>query len=147
MIKNREGYLVSDTHRECTKCSKIFERSSKKVALCNECNSSRVKAVRTNEQKLYNGAHSRAKIYDREFTISVSDIHIPEHCPILGIKLERVIGKAGGGKSSPSLDRKDNSKGYTPENIWVISKLANQMKNGASDEELCSFAKWVAGRD
>ena len=34
-----------------------------------------------------------------------------------------------------SLDRKDPNKGYTKDNVWVISQIANAMK--------LLFAKWV----
>jgi hypothetical protein len=42
---NREGNLVSDTHRECSNkmCNNIFQITSKTVTLCNSCNSRRVK--------------------------------------------------------------------------------------------------------
>jgi predicted RND superfamily exporter protein len=37
---------------------------------------------------------------------------------------------------TPSLDRIDSKKGYTPDNVWVISHRANQIKNDATIEEL-----------
>jgi hypothetical protein len=46
---------------------------------------------------------------------------------------------------SPSLDRVDNSKGYTKDNVWVISQLANKMKNNASLDQLRCFASfWLS---
>ena len=47
------------------------------------------------------------------------------------------------GENTASLDRIDSSKGYTPENIQVISRIANVMKNNATEQELISFAKGV----
>jgi len=141
MEKNREGYLVSETHRECTNCGKIFEITSK-MTLCKECNSARVKSQST-EWKMHQRAKGRAKLKGQEFTLKVSDIVIPDVCPILGITLNMNSGKSGAYNNSPSLDRKDNTKGYTPDNIWVISQLANAMKHSATPEQLISFAKWV----
>ena len=44
----------------------------------------------------------------------------------------------------PSIDRIDDSKGYTKENVWVISFQANRMKNTASRTELTTFAQnWL----
>jgi hypothetical protein len=77
-----------------------------------------------------------------EFTIERSDVVIPEVCPVMGIPitpLER--GRMNPG--SPSLDRIDNSKGYTPDNVWVISWQANRMKSDASPEDLVLFAKAI----
>lgn len=142
MIRNREGYLVSDTERQCTKCAKIFKKTSKTVTLCNKCNSERVKCTDP-RSKMYQRAKGRAKSKGLNFTLLLSDITIPEYCPILGIKLECKIGNPGGQKCSPALDRIDSTEGYTKENVQVISNLANMMKSHATKEEMKKFAEWV----
>lgn len=139
--RNREGNLVSDTHRECTKCGAIFEITSK-MTLCKPCNSNRVKSL-TPEWRMHQRAKQRCKKTGREFTITVDDIVIPDTCPILGIVINMNSGKSGAYPNSPSLDRIDNSKGYTPENIQVVSQQANAMKHCASIEELHKFADWI----
>lgn len=139
---NREGYYVADTERECTNCGKIFKKTSKTVTLCNSCNSERVKSNKI-EWKMHQRAKQRAKISNREFTLSVEDIVIPDICPILGIPLEVKKGRSGGKINSPALDRIDNSKGYTKENIQVISHLANMMKSQANKDQLIQFANWI----
>lgn len=45
-----------------------------------------------------------------------------------------------------SIDRIDNSLGYIPGNVEVITKKANSMKNGASNEELLNFANAVISK-
>lgn len=138
---NREGYLVSDTHRECTECGNIFLKISA-MTLCKQCNSNRVKSYRP-ETRMYQRAKQRAKKNGREFTITVDDIVIPDRCPILGIEINVNSGKSGAFYNSPSLDRIDNSRGYTPDNVQVMSQRANVMKAAASNTDLHNFAKWI----
>jgi len=77
---------------------------------------------------------SRAKRKGIEHTITVDDISIPEYCPILGVKIEWTPeGKAG--PNNPSIDRIDPTKGYTPDNICVVSVRANTIKNDGTLEE------------
>lgn len=142
LVKNRQGYMVSDTHRECVKCSKVYRITSTNVRYCKECNCNRVKSYST-EYKMLARAKVRAKSSGIKCSIRVEDIHIPEICPILGVRLEVHSGSAGGKPYSPSLDRIDNSKGYEPGNVVVISHLANMMKSSANPEQLVLFAKWV----
>ena len=92
---------------------------------------------------MHQRAKQRCKFSGREFDLQVSDIVIPDVCPILGIPLNMNSGKSGAYKNSPSLDRIDNNKGYIKDNIHVISQLANAMKGGASNEELHKFADWI----
>jgi len=89
------------------------------------------------EYRLYYGARDRCLKSGLDFSITVEDIVVPDKCPILGIEMVR------GTRHSPSLDRKDSSKGYTPDNIWVISKVANRMKNDATPSELRVFGLWA----
>lgn len=84
-------------------------------------------------------AKSRAKRKNYNFNIDISDIVIPEFCPLLGIKLELVESHTN--FYSPSLDKIDNDKGYVKGNVRVISRKANMMKWAASKEELLNFAK------
>lgn len=84
-------------------------------------------------------AKQRAQKYNIPFTLVTEDISVPEYCPILRVKL--VLGSKGNYQFSPSIDRVDPRKGYIPENIRVVSSLANTMKNGATREQLTNFAK------
>ena len=78
-------------------------------------------------------ARERAKQRGWEFSITKEDIVIPEKCPLLGIT---IIPKAKDRCHSPSLDRIDSSRGYTPDNIQVVSSRANTLKNDATITEL-----------
>ena len=65
-------------------------------------------------------------------------------CPALGIRLSLL---KEGRTHSPSIDRIDSSKGYTPDNIQVISTLANRMKQNATPDQLKAFAEWVLSQE
>ena len=147
MKRNREGNLVGEHTRECSKktCGNVFTITSKTVTLCPTCNSERVKSEAL-EKKMLRRARSRAKERGLEFDIDLSDIHIPTHCPVLGIELVAHKGRSGGNPNSPALDRIDNTKGYVKGNVMVVSHRANMMKVDASPEELLKFADWVIAR-
>lgn len=85
-----------------------------------------------------NQVKHRAKRNGIEFTIDdLGTVFVPAKCPLLEIPLEF----GGDNKdNSPSLDRIDSSKGYTPENTWVISYKANRIKNNATTQELLTLA-------
>ena len=147
----------------CTKCgiTKPFTAFTKGPDKgyryqCKECNNNyQLDAARRkeNSSRYYNKrkqvnpslfmwkqAKHRAKwdYGEMEFSISVDDIQIPPYCPYLGtefIALDKQYGH--------SLDRVDSSKGYSKDNIQVISRLANIMKNNATKEQLIAFAKGV----
>lgn len=144
---NREGNLVSETCRECSNstCNNVFTITSKTVTICPTCNSERVKSEAP-EKRMLRRAQSRAKERGIEFNLELSDIHIPTHCPVLGIELVVHKGSSGGKPNSPALDRIDNNKGYVKDNIMVVSHRANMMKVDASPEELIKFAEWVLTR-
>ena len=89
------------------------------------------------ERYLWQRAKERAKRFNLEFTITPEDIVIPFECPAL--KVPMIYGTV----YAPSVDKINPEKGYTKENIQVISKKANAMKRNASEEELRNFARWA----
>lgn len=88
-------------------------------------------------RKLVNAAKQRAKQKGLEFDITPEDVIVPEYCPILQKPLIKHT------RYAPSIDRIDSTKGYTRDNIWVISRKANTMKNDATIEDLKEFSNWV----
>lgn len=94
------------------------------------------------EYNLWSQAQRRARRSGIEFSISKEDIVIPTHCPYLGWELTRLWGK-GVVKTNASIDRVDNTKGYIPGNIQIISWQANSMKMDASKEQLIAFANGI----
>ena len=89
-----------------------------------------------NKRYLLQRAKCHAKAKNIEISITWEDIKIPKECPIL--KHPFVLLDP---KYTYSIDRIDNTKGYVPGNIAIISRLANTMKNCASKKELQLFSK------
>ncbi len=89
------------------------------------------------ELVMWRAARNRAQAKNLPFDIEVSDIVIPEFCPVLGIELYSSQGHFNA--ASPSLDKVVPDLGYVKGNIWVISHKANIMKHDATLEELLLF--------
>ena len=111
---------------------------------CKVCNKFSSKKWNANNKDLL--ALKRIKDRARDngllFDLEVQDVTPPPICPGFGFALERSTnGKPT--KFSPSVDRIDPTKGYTKDNVQVISNLANAMKQNATKEELIVFAKWI----
>lgn len=98
---------------------------------------------------LFQLARRRAKARGIDFTITLADVVVPEVCPVLSIPLDtKKPGKRGFPlPSSPTLDRFDNSKGYVPGNVTVISWRANSLKKDASWQELEVLVQWMKAKD
>jgi hypothetical protein len=89
------------------------------------------------EKFMFSCAKKRAEKKGWIFNITIEDIKIPKVCPLLGLTLD--CGARG--KNSPSLDRKDSAKGYTKDNVWVISWRANDLKRDATLNEMSTLLK------
>lgn len=87
-------------------------------------------------------ALERARKAGIPFDITVEDIVIPEHCPVLGIPLQTNEGLAR--DNSPSLDKIVPERGYVKGNIIVISNRANRIKYDATVDELQKVANYYA---
>lgn len=95
----------------------------------------------TIEYKFWKYAKKRARDFKLDFNIEISDIEIPEFCPILGIKLIAGIRKCS--DNSPSLDRVNPKRGYIKGNIKIISLRANRLKQDSNIEELKNIIKYI----
>jgi hypothetical protein len=76
----------------------------------------------------------RARKLGIQHTLKISDIKIPTICPVFGIPLQ--VSSKRPSHNSPSIDRIDNNKGYTPDNIVIVSWRANDLKRDAQISEL-----------
>lgn len=93
------------------------------------------------ESIIFNCTKSRAKRNKIPFNIDITDIIIPEFCPVLGIKLERATGQPS--DNSPSLDKLIPELGYIKGNVRIISWRANTLKRDAKTYELELVIKYM----
>lgn len=96
------------------------------------------------ENTLLSRAKGRAKRKNLQFNLELEDIVVPQYCPVLGIKLEPNRGGEKVAPNSPSIDRIDNNKGYTKDNIKIISHKANTIKSSATVEELKAIIEYMS---
>ena len=138
--------------KTCSKCKKelplsCFTKHSKNKdglqGSCRECNNKSSKEWNANNKDslILKRLKERSVQKGLDFNLTVEDIKVPEKCPVFGFDLQR--NHKIPMFNSPSVDRIDPEKGYTKENIQVISQLANAMKQNATPEQLLQFAAWV----
>ena len=85
-------------------------------------------------------ARARATAHGLEFSIKQEDYPIPEICPALGIPLDW-----SDKDHAPTLDRIDNSKGYTADNVVIVSNKANRAKNDLTVGQIVSLGRFYDG--
>ena len=86
-------------------------------------------------RRLWGKSKKRARESGIEFTLTPQDIFavFPDKCPILLIELAFVKGI---NDCLPSLDRVDNTRGYVPGNVRVISWKCNYVKKDLTLEQI-----------
>ena len=142
--------------RKCPECGKKVTGKADKIYCSSKCgnryrvrkyyksNPEKMKAKRIaenskTENRILIRIRSRAKINGVEFDLELSDIVIPEVCPVLGIPITPDSSKYVDG--SPSVDRIDPKGGYVKTNIRIISARANLLKSNATVQELTKILK------
>lgn len=140
----------------CAKCRKLlsvtnFYRNNHYrdglYATCKSCHANHHrKKVNGHQYRLWFSSLNNARRKGVKHTIKPSDIKCPKVCKYLGINLEYRRSSETGilrAWNAPSIDRIDPSRGYEPDNIQVISDLANKMKQNATVDQLIAFAQGV----
>jgi hypothetical protein len=136
----------------CSKCkeelpiSSFTKHSKNKDGLqgsCRECNNKSSKEWNANNKDslILKRLKERSIQKGLDFDLTVADIDVPLKCPVFGFDLRR--NHKVPLFNSPSVDRINPTKGYTKDNIQIISQLANAMKQNASPEQLLKFAEWI----
>ena len=134
----------------CIKCKKEYDevyRQTDKIQQLYNSEKYKRKKLKYKHENYIKIKLSTARLTARsrkiEFSITEDDFsELPEYCPLLNVKLDYVYGN-GRNLNAASIDRIDNSKGYIAGNVWIISLLANTMKNEATIEQLLEFSNNV----
>lgn len=146
-VVNKNPHPLTRIQCFCVECVSNLSIWDRKVIMMNNDNTIRSKYLESKrneflknyKRQIITRTKKRALLKGLEFSLVEEDIIIPECCPLLEIPL--IVGTKGEYENSPSIDRIDNTKGYTKDNIQIISKKANSMKNSATIEELKTFYK------
>lgn len=149
----KEGHLGRLVSKRCGRCKKLLPAQSFGLndyvrsglsPYCKPCS----KTIRSEHREsnlaayLLRSARRRAKLKGLRFDLLISDITIPVFCPVLGTQI--VSGTRAGNPHSASIDRIDNSKGYVADNIIIVSRRANTIKNDATPAELRKVAEFYS---
>ena len=150
--------MKSTKRHKCLVCDSIMNTPNlNRCKVCLDCDSKMIhfegsnyealgkrKSVTIKAGAMIRGAKSRGKA---EVNLEVEDVirvwPRDGKCPILGVELTCGEGSKSKKRFAPNLDRIDPTKGYQPDNIQILSALANRMKQDASDNELLLFAQWI----
>jgi hypothetical protein len=138
--------------KTCSKCkeelplSSFTKHSKNKDGLqgsCQECNKRSSKEWNANNKDslILKRLKERSIQKGLDFDLTVTDINVPLKCPVFGFNLQR--NHKVPLFNSPSVDRIDPTKGYTKDNVQIISQLANAMKQNATPKQLLQFARWI----
>jgi len=96
-------------------------------------------------RELFNKIKQSAKKRNIPFDMTILDFYLidfPITCPVLNIPLKWNRGQAQ--DNSYSFDRIDSSKGYTLDNLEIISVKANRAKNNLTEDELKKFGLYYS---
>ena len=119
----------------------------KRFTTCAQCEKDRFnKRYRVNPiPQLISGFRNRAKKQNVPFNLTVDDMkdlikNAADICPALGVKMKIAKLYANDSNYSPSFDRIDPKKGYTKNNIVIVSNRANRIKSDATVDEIRKVA-------
>lgn len=155
-----DWYYTKVTKRDsmCKSCRKEYRKDAKKMYMKEYYSENRDHYLELHkkwreenlEQKLWYSCKHSATRRGIEFNLEPSDIVIPDICPVFGIPLdthaESGVGIGYDWKQNPyrpSVDRIDSKKGYTKDNIRVISWRANTLKSDGTLDELKKLCEWL----
>ena len=149
---NHAEYRKKNYINKCNNCVKIEKREQARLIpkeKIRERSKNYLAALKIKDPirysccQLSSSAQKRAKKFNMDFDINSAFLIgiSPIKCPVFNVDL--IYGAGIKGKYAASIDRIDSSKGYTKDNVQIISYLANLMKSNATHSEMVKFAEWI----
>lgn len=133
----------------CTRCHvekpatrKYFPTREKGIlrADCRVCyNEWRRESPKYAKTSMISECKRRATEKNREFSLDKDELEFPKMCPVLNLELKH--GRDDW-QNSPNIDRIDNNKGYTMDNVIVVSALANTIKTSATPDQIIKVGEF-----
>lgn len=122
---NRENFPTREKGRfrsDCRPCYNAFRRNNPTYA------------------KHHMIAEAKRRAKRKGFPCNLTkDLYFPKVCPILNIEFKH---GQDDWFNSPNIDRIDNTKGYTMDNVIVVSALANAIKSAATPDQILAVGKF-----
>ncbi len=161
MVKQLSDY---GTHKKCSVCKKLvpvngFEFMYGKAVItrgknrllksyCKNCRSENRNLMR----EMVSNCKARAKKRGLEFDLDynfIKELNEKQNgkCIYTGLDLNWTPGKGKGQRWCPpdraSMDRVDPLKGYTKDNVQLVTDFANRFKTFMSHEDILDFARRI----
>lgn len=95
------------------------------------------------KQQILNKIRVRALSEGLEFDLTVDNVTWPTHCPVFGYELSYYEADRD---RSVSIDKNDPQKGYTKDNVVVMSARANRAKWNMTIEEVKKLYEYLLSR-
>lgn len=135
----RLGFLTYYTGKLCPKNHDAARRADNgRCIVCAAEQCARRRSDLNPIDRIHEYAKARARHHGTEFTITVEDLlPAPHLCPICS----NYLNDHSSDGYFPSLDRVDNSIGYTPTNTRIICHTCNTLK---SNHTSASISKLIA---
>ena len=131
---------------------RIMMRRKKKIWKCRPCPHSRIRGqcidcggFDTWARILIGVSKQRARRDNLLHSLDKGWIaeQLKEGCPVFKVPFDSTGSRQRFTPFAASIDRYDSSKGYTKDNVFVISLLANMIKTSATTAQVRAVYKWM----
>ena len=142
-IKRREDAIFYRKHQSCGCDTAIIQGNNAKRI--------RWKGVGDLSKSMFTACRRNAKVRNIEFHITIENAweqfkKQDGMCALSGVPIKLFVGNLRSDRKgrTASIDRIDNNKGYTIDNIQWVHKTVNLMKNIANQPEFIDWCKKIA---
>lgn len=141
-VNAAHGFSRYTNNRKCVGCARVHAKTPNSIKRVKDAY-----AAMSHPEKMVSWAKYRHKYkkYPGVFNLDIASVHWPEFCPALGIKLKYEAQRDRNANDAPTIDRINPDLGYTLDNVQIISRKANRIKNDGTPEEVMKVAIFMKG--